>query len=204
MLKAIFIALLKNYTDNENLINELWAEIEQHYTNKKRHYHTLEHLNKLFNQLSEIKNEIQYWHILLFSLFYHDIIYNTLISDNEEKSAALAVKRLTQLGIADSEILLCKHQILATKSHQLSDNTDTNYFTDADLSILGQNWETYSNYMLQVRKEYAIYPDFIYKKGRKKVVHHFLAMENIYKTTFFRKKLEQQAKQNLQKELSIL
>lgn len=204
MLKYIFIALLKNYTDNESLINKLWDEIEQHYTDKKRHYHTLEHLNKLFDHLSEVKNEIQHWHILLFSLFYHDIIYNTLKSDNEEKSAALAVKRLTQLGIADSEIRLCSHQILATKSHQLSDNTDTNYFTDADLSILGQNWETYSNYMQQVRKEYAIYPDFIYKKGRKKVVHHFLAMENIYKTTYFQVKLEQQANQNLQKELSIL
>ncbi len=204
MLNDIFIALLKYYTDNERLINELWAEIEQHYTNKKRHYHTLEHLNKLFNQLSEIKNEIQHWHILLFSLFYHDIIYNTLKSDNEEKSAALAVKRLTQLGIADSEIRLCRHQILATKSHEFSENTDTNYFTDADLSILGQNWETYSNYILQVREEYAIYPDFIYKKGRKKVVHHFLAMKYIYKTTFFRNTLEQQAKQNLQKELSIL
>ncbi len=204
MLKEIFIALLKNYTDNKILINELWNEIEQHYTDKKRHYHTLEHLNKLYAHLSEVKNEIQHWHILLFSLFYHDIIYNTLKTDNEEKSVALAVNRLTQLGLADSEILLCKHQILATKSHEISENKDTNYFTDADLSILGQDWETYSNYMQQIRKEYAVYPDFIYKKGRKKVVHHILAMNNIYKTAFFRNKLEQQAKQNLQKELSIL
>jgi predicted metal-dependent HD superfamily phosphohydrolase len=52
-----------------------------------------------------------------------------------------------------------------------------------------------------VRKEYLIYPDLIYNPGRKKVLHHFLAMDRIFKTDFFYNKFEQQARQNLRKEI---
>lgn len=87
MLKGKLIVLLKNYTSNSNFINKLWAEIERNYSISKRHYHTLQHLDFLFAQLTEVKGEIQNWDTILFTLFYHDIIYNSLRSDNEEKSA---------------------------------------------------------------------------------------------------------------------
>ena len=98
--------------------------------------------------------------IILFTLFYHDIVYNSLKSNNEEKSAELAEKRMTQISVSNEIIECCKAQILATKSHVKSTDSDTNYFTDADLSVLGQTWETYSIYYKNVRKEYAIYPDW--------------------------------------------
>jgi predicted metal-dependent HD superfamily phosphohydrolase len=200
MLKETFIKLLKNYTDNDRLINELWAEIEKNYSNKKRHYHTLYHLENLLTQLTEVKEEIQNWEAILFTLYYHDIVYNSLQSDNEKKSAELAEKRMKQISVSIDTIELCKNQILATKSHLKSTDSDTNYFTDVDLSVLGQHWETYSLYYKNVRKEYSIYPDFIYNPGRKKVLNHFLSMDRIYKTDFFFNKFEIQAKQNVQKE----
>lgn len=204
MLKETFTRLLKNYTDNQLLARELWAEIEQNYTNKKRHYHTLQHLENLLAQLTAVKNEIKDWDTVLFTLYYHDVIYNALKSDNEEKSAELAVKRMKQIAVSDETIKLCVAQILATKSHLKSADSDTNYFTDADLSILGQPWETYSAYYKNVRKEYVIYPDFVYNPGRKKVLAHFLAMDGIFKTDFFYHKFEMQAKENLKEELSLL
>jgi predicted metal-dependent HD superfamily phosphohydrolase len=39
---------------------------------------------------------------------------------------------------------------------------------DADLSILGKDLDTYLAYTKMIRKEYSIYPDFLYKPGRKK------------------------------------
>ena len=90
MLKETFIELLTNYTDSDNLTDELWTEIEKNYTNKKRHYHTLQHLDNLLTQLTEVKDQIQNWNTILFTLYYHDIVYNSLKSDNEEKSAELA------------------------------------------------------------------------------------------------------------------
>jgi len=204
MLKKTFIELLENYTDDKNLIDELWNEIETNYSGKKRHYHTLEHLENLFNQLESVKEELQNWETILFTLFYHDVIYKAVKSDNEERSAELAEKRMKQLSIPDEIITLCKTQIIATKSHVKSVDSDTNYFTDVDLSVLGQNWEAYSAYYKNVRKEYAIYPDLLYNPGRKKVLNHFLEMESIFKTEYFHNKFEEQAKQNIQQEIELL
>lgn len=204
MLKETFIGLLTNYTDNDRLTNELWTEIENNYSSKKRHYHTLHHLDSLLAQLTDVKGEIQNWNTILFTLYYHDIVYNSLKSDNEEKSAELAIKRMKQISVSIETIELCKNQILATKSHIKSTDNDTNYFTDADLSVLGQNWETYSLYYKNVRKEYSIYPDFVYNPGRKKVLNHFLSMDRIFKTDFFYNKFETQAKKNLINELKTL
>jgi len=204
VLKETFIGLLTNYTDNDSLTNELWTEIEKNYLNKKRHYHTLHHLDSLLAQLIDVKEEIQNWNTILFTLYYHDIIYNSLKSDNEEKSAELAKKRMKQISVSIDTIELCKNQILETKSHIKSTDSDTNYFTDADLSVLGQSWETYSLYYKNVRNEYSIYPDLVYNPGRKKVLNHFLSMDRIFKTDFFYNKFEAQAKQNLQKEIELL
>lgn len=203
-LKEIFSNLLINYTTNSSLINELWDEVEKNYSEKKRHYHTLQHLENLLITLTEVKSEIQHWESILFTLFYHDIIYTALKSDNEENSALLAEKRMQQLSVSNDIIERCKNQILATKSHSKSTDSDTNYFTDADLSVLGQPWEIYSLYYKNVRKEYAIYPDFIYNPGRKKVIQHFLSMNSIYKTDYFYNQFEKVAKENLMKELSYL
>lgn len=204
MLKETFIGLLTNYTDNHHLRNELWAEIEKNYSSQKRHYHTLHHLESLLAQLTDVSEEIQNWNTILFTLYYHDIVYNAQKTNNEEKSAELAEKRMKQISVSSDTIELCKNQILATKSHIKSTDSDTNYFTDADLSILGQSRETYLQYCKNVRKEYSIYPDLVYNPGRKKVLNHFLTMDRIFKTDFFYTKFETQAKLNLQNEIELL
>ena len=182
----------------------MWIEIKDHYSEPNRYYHTLLHLDHLFQQLLPIKTEIEDWHILIFSIAYHDIIYKATRKDNEEKSAVYAYDRLTKLGLPEHDRIKCKQQITATKNHQQSSDDDTNFFTDADLSVLGSDREAYFNYTLQIRKEYKIYPDFIYRPGRKKVVQHFLAMHPIFKTEYFRFKFEQQARINLIAELQTL
>lgn len=204
MLKETFTQLLRFYSDDEVLIKELWLEIETHYSGKERYYHTLGHLDHLLKQVTAVKSELTDWNTILFTLFYHDVIYDALKSDNEEKSAELAEKRMQQLQVPSKIIASCNEQILATKSHIKSENPDTNYFTDADLSVLGQDWEVYSAYFNHVRKEYAVYPDLIYNPGRKKVLQHFLDMERIFKTDYFFEKYEEQARENLEKEMSVL
>jgi predicted metal-dependent HD superfamily phosphohydrolase len=55
-----------------------------------------------------------------------------------------------------------------TKSHQVDNNKDANYFTDAGLSILGAEEALYHLYKEQTRKEYRFYPGIVYKPGGKK------------------------------------
>ena len=204
MLKRIFIELIGKYTADERLKNQLWQEIEDNYSNKKRHYHNLQHLQNLLPLLQQVKEDIEDWDTILFSFYYHDVIYNALKRTNEEKSAEFATIKMQLIGVPKPIIEKSVQQILATKDHLVSDDNDTNFFTDADLSILGQDWSVYENYYKQVRKEYSLFPDLIYIPGRKKVLQHFLQMERIFKTEFFFNKFEPQAKENLQRELNQL
>lgn len=204
MLKSKYIQLLKQYEVLSSTAIVLWSEIETNHSKSSRHYHNLTHLEDLFFQLSEVKPQIHNWNITLFTLFYHDVIYNATKKDNEQKSAELAQKRLKEIGVNENEIEMCFDQILATKAHMPSQNSDTNYFTDADLSILGRDPATYVQYCENIRKEYSIYPTFMYNRGRKKVINHFLGMDRIFKTEYFFKKFERQAKVNLNDELNSL
>ena len=203
-LRERWLALAQRYSTDATLASQLWEEIAENYSGSKRHYHTLEHLENLFAELENVQPQIRQWDGLSFSVFYHDVIYNVKKHDNEEQSAVFAAARLQQLNVPAEMITSCAAQINATKSHTLSEEPDTNLFTDADLSVLGKPWPQYETYFRQVRKEYAIYPDLLYKPGRKKVLRHFLEMERIFKTEVFREKYEQQARENLRRELELL
>ncbi|SHF43347.1 hypothetical protein [Chryseobacterium sp. OV279] len=203
-LKEKFTDLCLAFSKDQDLINRFWQEIEKKYSEKGRHYHDLFHLENMFLELETVKEHIKDPVAVSYSVFYHDIIYDATSKSNEEKSALRAEERLQQLGLNAEMISKISSQILATKSHQLSDDSDTNYLLDADLSILGKDLEVYLDYTRKIRKEYSIYPDLLYKPGRRKVLKHFLELESIFKTTDFRECYEQQAKQNITAELQLL
>ncbi len=204
MLKSTFLSLLEPYSQHTDLIETYWQEIAVNYGGAGRFYHTLVHLEHLYGQVLPLKTDIEDWDTFLFTLFYHDIIYNALRKDNEEKSAEIAEAHLSALGYPPARISRCKAQIIATKSHVESSDPDTNLFLDADLSILGQGFSIYKTYTQQIRKEYAMYPDLLYRPGRKKVLQHFLGMDTIFKTRYFQEKYEASARKNLQAELAQL
>ncbi|WEK69857.1 MAG: hypothetical protein P0Y62_18875 [Candidatus Chryseobacterium colombiense] len=189
------------FTQDQKLVEKLWSEIEINYSQKGRHYHNLEHLESMFSELDEVKDKISNYPNISFSVFYHDVIYDASSKSNEEKSADFAKVRLRELNINEIDISEIYRQILATKAHLSSNDIDVDYLLDADLSILGKDLETYMDYTKKIRKEYSIYPDLLYKPGRRKVLKHFLAMEKIFKTDYFREKYEEQAKKNIEWEI---
>ncbi|WP_299221115.1 hypothetical protein [uncultured Aquimarina sp.] len=204
MLKEVFISLVSKYSVDKEYANSLWDEIAKNHSKKNRYYHNLSHLENLYYNLLSIQEEILDWDIILFAIFYHDFVYNVLKQDNEEQSAQKAIDVLRSLSIDPERIQLCKEIILATKGHQISEKMDVNHFTDADLSILGSTWADYETYYKNVRKEYKYYPDFMYNKGRIKVLKHFIDMPRIFKTDYFYNTLENQAKNNLRQEINLL
>lgn len=183
--------------------DHLWSEVEAAYQKPSRHYHTLGHLEHVLQELVPYTHRFPNWSTVVFAIAYHDIIYNPLKGDNEEKSSALAVKRLTEINVPRAACDDCSRLILATKKHEAADDI-TNLFTDADLSILGTQPDRYKRYAEEVRKEYRMFPDFLYNPGRKKVLHHFLDMPRIFKTAEFYNLYEVQARKNLQAELDAL
>ena len=200
-LKETFEALSSKYELTENPYSN-WKYLKESYSQKNRHYHNLDHLQNMFDDLNLVNDQILNIDALSFSIFYHDIIYKATKKDNEYQSALILEKALA--GSKFKDVDFCMQQIELTKSHKLSENKETNFLLDIDLGILGQDWESYFLYTQQIRQEYKIYPNFLYKKGRRKVLNHFLEQKDIFKTSFFKEKYEQQARLNLKKELAML
>lgn len=203
-LKERFTDLCLPFSKDQDLISSFWQEIETKYSEKGRHYHDLFHLENMFRELETVKSSIEDFAAVSLSVFYHDIIYNASSKSNEENSALYAEDRLQQMGLDKDTVSKITKQILATKAHEKSDDRDTNYLLDADLSILGKDWAVYLDYTRKIRNEYSIYPDLLYKPGRKKVLRHFLELENIFKTHEFQEKYEIKAKENIATELKLL
>jgi predicted metal-dependent HD superfamily phosphohydrolase len=203
MIKQEFLESLKNYTSNREQHQTMWDEVERNYSRPDRHYHNLSHLHSLLSELKIYKNKFAHWDVIVFAIVYHDLVYNTLKNNNEERSAETAIKRLTKISFPEKLTIFCGQLILATKKHESAD-FETNLFTDADLSILGADPETYEVYSKQIRREYSIYPELIYHQGRKKVLTHFLNMDKIFKTHEFSVRYELNARINIQTELSLL
>lgn len=162
------------------------------YTEPQRYYHNLVHLDTLL-ELLPAKPHLE------FAAWFHDAVYDPTRADNEAQSALLAKQSLQRLGATPPLIQAVVAIILATQNHQ-TDNPDTALFLDADLSILGANHKTYKAYTQAIRQEYAWVPEVLFLEQRALVLRKFLSRERIYQTETFGK-LEQPARENLQREL---
>ena len=199
-----FSCLMSKYKVLESELNTLWLDIEYSYSESSRFYHDLTHIQDMILALEPVKQEIENYDLVKLAVFYHDIIYKATSKNNEEKSAAFAVKVLENIGASDAEIKIVADLILATKYHELSQDLATNYLLDADLHVLGKLAVVYNCYAKNIRKEYGIYPNFLYNPGRKKVLQHFLNQPSVFKTPYFIDKYEKTAQENLQTELNCL
>lgn len=200
-IEPTFRSLVTPYAPDR--ADSLWDEIRTAYTARGRHYHTLPHLAHMIAGLQAVKPQVRDWDTLLFSVFYHDIVYDAASKKNEARSADIAEKRLRGIGYPETSIAKCRLQILATRHHTPAD-PDTDLLTDADLAVLGAEPERYALYVQDIRKEYAMYPDFLYNPGRRNVLRHFLSMERIFKSMHFFGLYEERARTNIASELARL
>jgi predicted metal-dependent HD superfamily phosphohydrolase len=201
-LNEIYTNLLSEAAFSPNEIKTLWLGLEKAYSSKPRYYHNLLHLEEMLELFENHKNELQNPNEVLFALFYHDFVYESTRKDNELKSAEFAVGILKTNHYFNKQLVF--DIILATQLHQHNPNQDINWLIDFDLKILSKDWEAYQIYCQQIRKEYKIYPDFLYNPGRKKALAHFLKNKNIYQTETFRTLFEDKARENIQKEIATL
>jgi len=205
-LQLKWFDLASKYAEDKNTIATYWDDILKHYSGKNRYYHNLSHIQNMLAQAEDAKTHIEDFDVLCFAIWYHDFIYKSTKKDNEEKSAFFAQKHLKSLNLKEKRIKNVENLIISTKKHQiiLGENEDNAYLLDFDLSILGTDWKTYYSYTQHIRKEYKIYPDFMYKPGRKKVLQTFLERETLYFTESYKMRFENQARENILKEIKLL
>lgn len=203
IIKDTWELLTEKHKINSVLSNKTFQEINKAYSQKNRHYHNLAHVADLLEQTHQHQHLLQDTDSIYFAIFFHDIVYKALNSDNEEQSANFAKKMLEETAIEPSQIQKIYQYILATKKHLPSvADTDLQFLLDADLSILASEPPRYQLYTQQIRKEYRIYPDLIYKSGRKKAMLTFLDRAQIFH--FYQEDKEKQARENIKNEIDSL
>lgn len=183
----------------------LFAEILKRHGERHRHYHGLGHLKALFEVLEPVWPNINEPVRVELAIWFHDIIYKPLRSDNEEKSAELATRRLAKAGVDSGLVERVERLIRMTANHQAggSDQDDA-LFLDADFSILGAPPETYERYVEAIRKEYRMVPKPVFKAGRGKFLRHALAQDRVFHTDYFEAKYGSQARENMARELDLI
>jgi predicted metal-dependent HD superfamily phosphohydrolase len=213
LIEEAFKKVFSKYV-SVDLVDELFRDVYEKYTHSSRHYHNMHHICYMVGLWETDTSRFKNADAIFMAIIYHDIIYKSRRSDNEEKSAEyfekIAETHLKSSLNAGTYFQLLddvKCAILATKHNDTSiaywkDNLDIQYLLDFDLAILGtKHKDTYEWYRKGVRKEYKIYPNILYKPGRKKVLESFLSRKKIYLTKDF-EDMEKIARKNLQEEIN--
>ena len=191
------------------ILKALWQDIAMRYNETQRVYHSLQHIQQLFTQFEQINYHLNEPHIIALALFYHDVIYTPTRSDNELKSTEYAVEALSSYLTAEQ----CQYiyvLIMMTINHKLSEcsnsqnNFDAAYLLDMDLSILGASWSEYQQYAQAIRQEYVHVLNADYCNGRIAVLEGLLAHPTLYLTDYYHSQLENQARQNIEREIKVL
>lgn len=138
---------------------------------------------------------------VVIAAWFHDAIYMIGSSNNEEESAKLAKATLGQSRLTDEV-----ERLIILSAHHNVQRGDLNgaAFSDADLSILGTDENTYRQYSQKVRAEYAAVPSDQYQIGRTQVLSELLARERIFHTSIGHAEWETRARDNIAREIDNL
>lgn len=202
MLEDRWLTLMNSLGLSENL--DEFTKIRDGYSEKHRHYHTIEHLENVLSDLDRVRESADAPNEIEVALWFHDVIYKPFSSKNEEDSANMARVFLVRYGCT-SEITERIYNLIMATAHTTQIGTrDEKLITDIDLAILGSEESRYEIFEKAVRKEYRRVPMFLYKKKRKEILTSFLERERIFDNELFFQEFEENARRNLESAIARL
>lgn len=172
--------------------SRLFGELQAAYGKPQRFYHNQRHIAECLQLALEFDAAPE----LPAAIWFHDVIYDPKRNDNEEQSATLATKRLTELNVPAETIQRISNMILATKTHA-SDAPETQLLLDIDLAVLGASPDRFADYNQSICREYSWVPDQKYQEARRQVLQAFIDRPAIYLTPQLHARLEAPARYNI-------
>ena len=186
---------------DEAAVSSCFEELQQHYEESGRHYHTLEHIGDMLAAQQRYFPQATREQVL--AIFLHDLVYDARRPDNEERSADLGHTMLTALGVSEVSAAKVTALIQCTKTHTAS-NAQEQEVCDLDLLSLGLPPSDYQENTKRIREEYAFATDEEWAQGRAEFIDRFLARPSIYATDQIKAAFEGDARRNLDHERSLL
>jgi len=177
---------------------ETFMRLRGAYDESHRAYHTARHIGACLRILddSAVRALAERIEEVEAALWFHDAVYDTRATDNEEQSAMLAEETLRTGGVAVDVVTRIASYIRATHDHS-TETPDGRLVMDVDLAILGEDTATYDRFEQGIRAEYGWVDDASYAVARAGVLRHFEDRPFIYATRVLRDRLESRARENL-------
>ncbi|HEY9894247.1 MAG TPA: N-methyl-D-aspartate receptor NMDAR2C subunit [Candidatus Sericytochromatia bacterium] len=182
----------------------LFEQIVAAYSESHRAYHTLAHLKDCFTKWEPARSLAYQPNTIELALYFHNVVYDPRASDNEERSAALAVQWLQCGQVSQSLVEAVRQLILATKHQTTPKEEDAALLVDIDLAILGSPDAEFDRYEANIRYEYNWVPEALYRARRTDILKQFLDRGRLFQTDFFHHQYEQQARYNLRRSIETL
>ncbi|MFD8092862.1 HD domain-containing protein [Streptomyces malaysiensis] len=177
-----------------------WAE-------PQRRYHTTDHLLAVLDRVDELLPHVQAPDpaAVRLAAWFHDAVYLPDRSTNEERSARLAERALTEAAVPAPRTAETVRLVLLTRDHDPAEgDTNGEVLCDADLAVLAGSPEDYGAYAAAVREEYAFVPDDTFREGRANVLRHLLGLPHLFRTPAAHNRWEAPARHNMTTELELL
>jgi predicted metal-dependent HD superfamily phosphohydrolase len=197
---------------NERARSALAFEVIAAYQQPHRHYHNLEHLQAVLEELDAlravarleaVKRSVELDEVAVeLAAFFHDVVYSVDgVVDSERESAHMGRQRLRLLNIPAERVEEVERLILLTAGHNpQADDVAGAWLCDADLMVLAWPRERYLEYVAAVRGEYEHVPAEAWARGRSQVLEGLLASPRLYALA----PTEVAARANLRDELAAI
>ncbi|MGW1015150.1 HD domain-containing protein [Streptomyces niveus] len=180
-------------------------ELLTRWDEPQRRYHTADHLLAVLEHIDTLAPHAADPEAVRLAAWFHDAVYRPDRSENEERSAVLAVRALTEAGVDAKVTAEVARLVRLTVSHDPAPgDTNGEVLCDADLAILAGEPEEYEAYTRAVREEYGFVPDDAFRAGRAAVLRQLLHLQRLFRTPHGAAAWEERARANLTAELETL
>ncbi|GAA2599212.1 MULTISPECIES: HD domain-containing protein [Streptomyces] len=171
----------------------------------QRRYHTLAHLTAVLDHVDALADHADDPDAVRLAAWFHDAVYRPDRSENEERSARLAERALSEAGLAAERTAEVARLVRLTATHApAGDDRDGQLLCDADLAVLASPPSAYAAYTAAVREEYHFVPNDAFRGGRAEILRQLLGLPTLFHTPYGRREWEATARHNLVGELEML
>ncbi|GHF71300.1 HD domain-containing protein [Streptomyces thermodiastaticus] len=180
-------------------------DLLRRWSQPHRRYHTLAHLTAVLDHVDTLRQYAADPDVVRLAGWFHDAFCLPQRSENEERSARLAERALTEAGVPAQKAAEVARLVRLTVTHDpADDDPDGQVLCDADLAILAAPPEAYAAYAAAVREEYHFVPEDAFREGRSAILRELLGHAHLFRTPHGRRHWEAAARRNLAAELAEL
>jgi predicted metal-dependent HD superfamily phosphohydrolase len=188
------------------------AELASAYATPPRAYHNFDHVREVLRHHADVAAGPGWTQPeeTRLAVLYHDAVYEAGRSDNETRSAEVAVAAIARwlpgasidaARVAELIELTARHGKFAPGDFGDGDRAaDTRHFLDCDMAILGAEPEVFDAYDRGIAAEYrGKVPAWLFRLNRRRFLKSLLAKPRIYLSPLFHERYDARARANLRR-----